>query len=374
MAHAKLDPPAKLLWAGRFPELNAYYYVDRDPVVREIAQFRLANLSAKFPDLFPPTAWEATFSLPHDLNHLHAHYIERTLCSELAQIMVMAGWPCQDYSPDGRGKVGRRAALLDKVLGVVRHLQHKHCDHPVAYVLEDVPVQLNFGHKHVCTDVAEALQEQLSTPFTLDATDVGSYAARTRNYWTNLSSPFATQLVYDMLKFWHEGDLYDILEPGRHPMPVDHMNHTGRNIHGETRHVWPTLMSFHKPRAFRVGRAGCIYDEHRDLIDEPSIIEHELDMGYEPSCTAAPGVPQRERSCIIGQPIDLNTLFSLFQVAQRSRESGLSHVGAAKRVPRMRPVAALMTTMLQKKKNYARGESPPRGYSHRNYRCTTRDR
>jgi hypothetical protein len=48
--------------------------------------------------------------------------------------------------------------------------------------------------------------------------DVGSYAARTKNYWTNLSSSFVTRLVYDMLKFWHEGDLYDILELGRHPM------------------------------------------------------------------------------------------------------------------------------------------------------------
>jgi hypothetical protein len=80
-------------------KVNAYYYVDRDPVAREIAQFRLANLSAKFPDLFPHMAWEAAFSSPHDLNHLNAHYIERTLCSEPAQILVMAGWPCQDYSP-----------------------------------------------------------------------------------------------------------------------------------------------------------------------------------------------------------------------------------------------------------------------------------
>jgi hypothetical protein len=28
-------------------KVNAYYYVDMDPVAREIAQFRLANLSAK---------------------------------------------------------------------------------------------------------------------------------------------------------------------------------------------------------------------------------------------------------------------------------------------------------------------------------------
>jgi hypothetical protein len=77
-------------------------------------------------------------------------------------------------------------------------------------------------------------------------------------------------------------------------MAVDHMDHTGRNILGETRRVWPTLMSFHKSRAFRVGRAGCVYDEHQDLVDEPSIIERELTMGYGPSCTAAPGVPRRE--------------------------------------------------------------------------------
>jgi site-specific DNA-cytosine methylase len=82
----------------------------------------------------------------------------------------MAGWPCQDYSPVGRGKVGHRAALLDKVLGVVRHLQRIHWDHPVAYVLENVPVQLNFRHKHIRTDVAQALHEQLGTPVTFDTT------------------------------------------------------------------------------------------------------------------------------------------------------------------------------------------------------------
>jgi hypothetical protein len=86
------------------------------------------------------------------------------------------------------------------------------------------------------------------------------------------------------------------------------MDHTGRNKPGETRRVWPTMMSFHKSRAFRVGRAGCVYDEHRDLVDEPSMIERELAMGYEPSCTAALGVLQRERSRIIGPAIALNAL------------------------------------------------------------------
>jgi hypothetical protein len=119
--------------------------------------FRLANLSAKFPDLFPPTAWEPAFSLPHDLNHLHAHYVQHILCSEPAQILVMAGWRCHDYSYVGRGKVGRRAALLDNVLGVVRHLQRIHWDHAVAYLLENVPVQLNSRHTHIRVDVAQAL-------------------------------------------------------------------------------------------------------------------------------------------------------------------------------------------------------------------------
>jgi hypothetical protein len=73
-------------------------------------------------------------------------------------------------------------------------------------------VQLNFRHTHIRIDVAQALHEQLGTPVTFNAADVGSYAARTRNYWTNISSSFVTHLVYDMLRFWHEGDLYDILE------------------------------------------------------------------------------------------------------------------------------------------------------------------
>jgi hypothetical protein len=45
-----------------------YIYVDINPLARDIARFRIANLSAQFPTLFPPTAWEHVFDLPQDIN------------------------------------------------------------------------------------------------------------------------------------------------------------------------------------------------------------------------------------------------------------------------------------------------------------------
>jgi hypothetical protein len=37
-------------------KVNKYFYVDIDPMAMDIAKFRVANLSARFPELFPPSA------------------------------------------------------------------------------------------------------------------------------------------------------------------------------------------------------------------------------------------------------------------------------------------------------------------------------
>ena len=97
-----------------------------------------------------------------------------------------------------------------------------------------------------------------------------------------------------------------------------------RNAKGEVRRVWPTLMSYHQSRGFRLGRAGCVYDAVHDTFTEPSAEERELAMGFEPSCTAAPGLSDLDRCSILGQSIDLNALFMLFQAAQHLQEAELS--------------------------------------------------
>jgi site-specific DNA-cytosine methylase len=281
-------------------KVNRYFYVDIDPVARDIARFRVANLSARFTNQFPPTAWAEAFSLPHDLNAIRDFQLDNHFARRQEQILVMAGWPCHDYSPAGRGQPGARAAILDKVISIIARLQAVQHAYPVGYMLENVALQENFNHAHVRNEVAHEVFSKVGTPIKLDAADVGSYASRVRNYWTNLSSQLPMQKVYNELKLPHKGSLYDILQPGMHPMPVTQPSRGGHNVIGKVRSVLPTLMSYRKSRAFRPGKAGSIYSEAQQAFGEPMAVERELAMGYEPGTTSAPEVDEGERCSALG--------------------------------------------------------------------------
>jgi site-specific DNA-cytosine methylase len=105
--------------------VNRYYYVDNDKVTRQVARFRLTELSARYPDQFPITAWTHAFDLPQDVRRVTDEVLDDivgTVGDD--QFLVIAGWPCQEYSPAGHAHVGARAALLDDVLRIVQWLQN----------------------------------------------------------------------------------------------------------------------------------------------------------------------------------------------------------------------------------------------------------
>jgi transposase InsO family protein len=301
--------------------VKEYFYCDKDPVARKVAQFRLENLTALYPDLFPANAWENAFNLPQDITEISdEHLAQEGILNVGHQWLVTAGWPCQDYSSAGRGSLGQRAALLQDVVRIIRSLQHRHHHKPPAYLLENVAMQHNFRHAHIKLPEYEKLVNMLGTPLTFDAAQAGSYAHRLRNYWTNLVHPQRLQPVLDQLEIPHEHILNELLDPGRHTKVVreDERTISGRryNVPGKPRVVLPTLMSFPKSRAFRVGRPGCIFDVELNEFDEPSANEREVIMGFEPSSTAAPDVTERQRKSLLGQAIDLNALVVLFSAAR----------------------------------------------------------
>jgi transposase InsO family protein len=306
--------------------INQYLYADINLQAREVVQFRLANLSARFPDLFPPSAWRDPFSLSQDIRHIRLSDIDSIIGSDRQQVLVTAGWPCQDYSPAGLGRQGQRAALLDEVLRIVTHLQLTHPGRPVGYIFENVAMQDNFRHEHVREQVAPQLFARIGQPVTIDAAVLGSYAARKRNFWTNLASPKLLRAVFARLDCPHGGDLTDILGPGRQPMPT-------RGGSSEPRRLLPTLMAFHQSRAFRPGRAGSVLDSNSGQYTEPNAEEREQAMGYEPSSTGAPGLSDRDRCQLLGQAMDLNTLFSLIHVTDRLHGMGLAHRATRERIP-----------------------------------------
>jgi hypothetical protein len=206
-----------LLRAG--VKVHAYCYVDRNPVARTVAKHRLSSLSAMYPKQFPPTAWACAFDLPQDLRNIDVNHLlewQESTCAAgagHAATMIIAGWPCQDYSPAGHGRIGQRAAMLQEVLRVVRFFQMSQATthNPVAYILENVPLQLNFRHEHVRWPVWHDLVSQLHLPVTFDAVQVGAHAHRLRNYWTNLVDTQRAQQVFDGVKAFPTVPLQDIL-------------------------------------------------------------------------------------------------------------------------------------------------------------------
>jgi hypothetical protein len=310
--------------------VKQYFYCDIDPVARRVAQFRMANMSALYPDLFPPSAWGEAFVLPQDITKITEHHLSRHgLFDQTHPWLIAAGWPCQDYSAAGLGTIGRRAALLHDVTRIITMMQNRHSDHPVGYIMENVAMQHNFRHNHIKYPVFDQVVAQLGQPVTFDAAQAGSYAHRLRNYWTNLAQPDLIQMVLDQLEVPREHVVNDLLGPNRTTYPVQHGERTisnrQYNVAGQPREVLPTLMSFPNSRAFRAKRQGCIFDATRNAFEEPTAEERELIMGFEPSSTAAPGVSERERRSLLGQAIDLNALTALWltSVTIRRRTAGL---------------------------------------------------
>jgi hypothetical protein len=210
-------------------------------------------------------------------------------------------------------------------------------------MLENVALPENFNHLHVRNEVAREVFSKISTPVKFNATDVGSCASRVRNYWTNLASQLPMQRVYNELNLPHKGSLYNILQPGRHPMPVTQPSRGGHNVIGKVHSVLPTLMSYRRSCAFRSGRAGGIYVETHGAFMEPLAVERELAMGYGPGTTAAPEVDEGERCSAPGHAMDLNALFSLFHLSFTLYRNRILHVGAPRTRPRRSPKVRVLT-------------------------------
>ena len=90
----------------------------------------------------------------------------------------------------------------------------------MAYILENVAMQMNFRHWHVRFPVFEELMSRLGPPVTFDAVQVGSRAHRLRNYWTNLVEGGRANAVFNNIMLPVQGPLTEILGPRRHTTEV----------------------------------------------------------------------------------------------------------------------------------------------------------
>jgi hypothetical protein len=170
----------------------AYYYSDTDPKAQQVARHRLQQLQQLYPAQLPAAALVNTFStFPADVQLVSTSILRQAASRHIGvQWLVVAGWPCQDFSRAGRsaGLRGSRAQLLHDIVRIVGTLQQLTPLQPPGYLLENVPMQ-----EHNSTQIAQADYSQICSvigpPVTVDAAHFGSLAHRVRNFWCNLCTP-----------------------------------------------------------------------------------------------------------------------------------------------------------------------------------------
>ena len=310
----------------------SYCYVDKDPYAQTVARARMFDLSAQYPEQFPPTAWKHAFDLPSDLSAIDVRHLvqwqkdSHSIGAAKCATLVVAGWPCQDYSPAGKGQLGARAALLQELLRVLRFFQNSNrsSHNPVGYILENVAVQHNFRHAHLRWPVWHDLVSQLYLPITFDAVQVGSHSHRLRNYWTNLVDARRAGQIFEYVHAYPTTPLSEILDSGRRVnevLPTEGVQSGHRvNEPGKPRIVFPTFTSYPMSRAFREGKPGSVMYDTRDrngetvtVYTEPNGDERERCLGFEPGITSS--VSEAHRKRLLGQAMDLHSISALWEVS-----------------------------------------------------------
>jgi site-specific DNA-cytosine methylase len=81
--------------------VRRYFYIDIDPIARQVTTSRMMELIARFPQQFATTAWKSTFTfLPSDIQLIQKKHMELLGPVDL----IISGWECQGFLMVGFGK------------------------------------------------------------------------------------------------------------------------------------------------------------------------------------------------------------------------------------------------------------------------------
>lgn len=301
--------------------VQRYIYCDISAVACEVAAFRMAALSAQYPALFPPEAFQRAFhTLPMDVFAITLPHLLEAEPSATNQWMVVAGWSCQDLSPagTGRGLDGRHSRSFFPLVSIVAWLQSMMPSRPPIYLLENAAMQ--HTTKHDLGGDFNFICSVLGPSVCFDAAAVGSAAHRLRNYWTNLAPASQLQAVVDAVVPVRRSYAADILDAGRSPRALSRspnpLPYHQANIWGQPARILPTLVSTFRSYAFRGNGHGLAIDDQTSEPVDLSIPERERALGYASGATAAPSLTYLERHLLTGQCMDANALQHLLAASQ----------------------------------------------------------
>jgi site-specific DNA-cytosine methylase len=75
--------------------VQRYFYIDIDPIARQVAALRMMELTARFPQQFATTTWKASFTfLPSDIQLIQKKHMKLLSLVDL----IISGWECQRFS------------------------------------------------------------------------------------------------------------------------------------------------------------------------------------------------------------------------------------------------------------------------------------
>ena len=304
--------------------VSQYFYSDISKEAQHLSFHRVLELSLRFPGQFAPSAFQSTLhQLPQDVRNITVQHLQQSITSSPglahSRWMVVAGWPCEDLSPAGKGlglEGPRSSTFFDavRVIGVLQQL----LPHPPAYLLENTYMQWPHSAPRVRDVDYPRIVSIVGPGFDADAARFGSGAYRLRTFWTNLQHAEHLRIAIDA---WHRpaGLLVDpLLDPG-HTCPP-HQRRQQRppnypcNQQIDQVEALPTLVSFPSSNNYRDDRPGMLHDAATGNLIEPNPDERERLLGYATGTTAAPGLTEAHRFRLTGQCMDANTLKGIFAI------------------------------------------------------------
>jgi site-specific DNA-cytosine methylase len=82
-------------------EVQRYFYVDIDPIAKQVVASKMMELTARFPQQFATTKWKASFTFLH----FKIQLIQKKHMELLGPVdLIILGWECQGFPTTGFGK------------------------------------------------------------------------------------------------------------------------------------------------------------------------------------------------------------------------------------------------------------------------------
>ena len=297
--------------------IRKFIYQDTSQAAKAVMTKRLGEFSRDYGSLFPNSAWQDSFSLPDDIEHLTPHHLKEAGVSQGLRWVVCCGSPCTGFSQAGKkkGLEDKGSKLLLEILKIIAYIQRQACKRPV-YILENAPIACSTDkNSEEQLKLISKLRNMQGQEVIMDAAQFGALSHRCRSFWTNLlNTPTLRSMMQNVVR--QEGLMVNsVLKDGWTTSQVKNddiypfypCNKIGRQMS-----ALPTFTKTIGSRAFRDQAPGLLVRHLKGdttvAYREPDPEEKAICMGFSADVTNAPGVTTSQRHALIGNAINLTSL------------------------------------------------------------------